>query len=275
MIKTQINLTFFNKMFLNKKQILYNFIKGTKKMKIVYVVDSATDLKHKINLLENKIPCEMLFVVRADLVPLFETYGYKANAVYYNNLSKVMQHLLLRSQIDDTIICYASLKLDNTLLTQFTAKIGNKTHFVNLVPYYNIFEQVCNSAYNVYVKSLFKSHDSLISAKLQFVPMAIMFDLLTSHISNRMFEIEPEYQQEIQVQDKEINKTAKSKSGALKLWLLCLIITLSLTAGMLAAIAYATTNFLVILLFVVLYLLNFILSIIFACKRKFDNRFLK
>ena len=151
-------------------------------MKIVYVVDSITDLNNKINLLKIKFGDNIFFVVRADLVEIFKTYGYTTHAIYYKNLTKVIHNLLVNHDQSDVVICYASIKLTPEFLTKFTNSIGNKTKIVSVMPKYNTYEQICNSTYNIYVKSLFKIKDSLVSPKLQFIPRETLTKLLTLSI---------------------------------------------------------------------------------------------
>lgn len=244
-------------------------------MRVVYVVDSITDLNKKITLLKTRFVEDIVFVVRADLVELFKTYGYNPNAIYYKNLSKVVHSTLARLNLDDTVICYASLKLDNNLLNNFVNNIGDKSKVVSLEPQYNIFEKFCNATYNIYVKSLFKLKDSMSSPKLQFLPATFVDELLYSHISNRLFELSPEHKKSISVEDKEINKSMKTKSNALKYNLISIIIALLVTVGLFIYIANSKINYVFILLFAILYILDLTLSIIFTCKAKFDQRFLK
>ena len=45
-------------------------------MKVVYVVDCISEVNQKINLIKNRFGDNILYVVRADLVDLFKTYGY-------------------------------------------------------------------------------------------------------------------------------------------------------------------------------------------------------
>ena len=217
----------------------------------------------------------IVFVVRADLVELVKTYGYQPNAIYYNNLTTVIHSLLLRSSVEDIVICYASLKFDNNLLNKFISTIGDKRKIVNLMPKYNTFEQVCNSAYNVYVKSLFKAKDSLISTKLQFIPQEIAVELLSTHLGNRLFEVNPELTRNISVESQEINDSMKTKTRSLKFNLISIIIALCITMLLLASIAYFKVSYLIILTCSILYILDIVLTIIFLCKSKFDNRFLK
>ena len=245
-------------------------------MKVVFVIDSISELNNKINLLKMKYGDNILFVVRADLVELFKTYGYIPNAVYYKNLTKIIHTLLINSnELEDIVICYASLKLDNTLLTRFTNSIGNKTKIISVMPKYNTFEKVCNSVYNVYVNSIFKAKDSMISPKLQFIPKDFLPELLSTHLGNRLFKINPEVSHSIEIENAETNDSLKVKSSALKFNLLACIIALLITVGLLSSIAYYKVSYIIILVCSVLYVLDILLTIIFLCKSKFDNRFLK
>lgn len=244
-------------------------------MKFVYVVDCITDLTNKVNTIKNKFGEEIYFVVKADLVELFKTFGFVPNAIYYKNLSEVVHSLLARTDLDDVIICYASLKFDNKLLTHFTNSIGNKSKVVCLMPNYNFFERMCNSAYNVYVKSLFKAKDSMASPKLQFIPAGYLYELLSSHIGNKMFELNPEYCHNVYVEDKEINKSMKVKSHSIKFDIISLIVALVVTIGLIASIAYYKPSYLIILACIILYVLDIIITLILQFKSKFDNRFLK
>ena len=253
---------------------MYNLIVGDS-MKIVYVIDSISNLNHKINLLTTKLGSNIVYVVKADLVQLFKTYGYQPNAIYHKNLTKVIHNLLLKSNVEDIIICYSSLKFDNSLLTKFTNSIGNKQKIVSIMPKYNTFEQMCNATYNVYVKSLFKTKDSLVSPKLQFIPSSLAIEFLSTHLGNRLFELDGNLVTTISIENQEINKSMKVKTPALKFNLLAIIIALVLTAGLLASIAYLKAKYLVILTFIILFILNISLTIIFICKAKFDQRFFK
>ncbi|MBO5954582.1 MAG: hypothetical protein J6Q13_01280 [Clostridia bacterium] len=244
-------------------------------MKVVYVIDSIGELNNKINLLKTRFGENLFYVVRADLVELFKTYGHTPNAIYYNNLTEIVHSMLARTELEDIVICYASLKFDNNLLNKFLTAIGNKTKVVSLMPKYNTFEQVCNSTYNVYVKSLFKVKDGLVSPKLQFIPQEFLVELLSSHLGNRLFELDPELSKTISVENKEINESMKPKSSALKYNLIAVIVALVITTGLLASIAYLKVNYLIIFMCVILYFLDIILTIIFLCKAKFDKRFLK
>lgn len=244
-------------------------------MKILYVVDCITDLTKKINSIKNRFGENVFYVVKADLVDIFKTYGLNPHAIYYKNLIEVMHSLLSKSEIDDVVICYASLKFDTSLLNKFANAIGDKTKIVNLMPNYNNFENMCNSAYNVYVKSLFKVKDSLASNKLQFIPAIYVEELLASHLGNRMFELSAEHVRYVTIEDKEINKSMKAKSYSLKYDLISIIIALCVTIALLASIAYYKVSYIIILSCIVLYILDITLTIIFHCKARFDQRFLK
>ena len=244
-------------------------------MKVIYVIDNISDLNNKINLITHHFGNNIFFVVKADLVELFETYNYVPHAVYYKNLTKVIHTLLANSEIDDIIICYSSLMFNEHLLTKLTNAIGNRTKIVNLMPKYTSFENMCNSAYNIYVKSLFKVTDSMISPKFQFIPSNFLPELLSTHLGNRLFEINSDCCKNVTIEDEEINKSMKIKAPILKNTLIACIIALLITVGLLASIAYYKVNYLIILSCVVLYILDLILTFIFSFKAKFDHRFLK
>ena len=244
-------------------------------MKIVYVVDCVSELTQKINLIKNRFGNNILYVVRADLVELFKTYGFIPNAIYYKNLTSIIHTMLLKTEVEDLLICYSSLKFDDKLLTKFINTIGTKTKIVSLMPQYNVIEQVCNSAYNVYVKSLFKVKDSLVSPKLQFIPQELSINLISSHLGNRLFEIEPEMCKNISVENAEINKSMKTKTPVLKYNLIACLIALVLTIGLITSIVWFKPHFLIIFAFIILYILDIMLTIILHCKNKFDRRFLK
>ena len=162
------------------------------KMKIVFVVDSITDVKNKINLIQSYFGTNIVYVVKSHFLSIFETFGYKANAVYEKNLAEIIHILLLKSNIEPILLCYSSLNFDANLLAKFRAKIGNGDKIVNIMPEYNSLERICNSTYNVYVKTLFKAKDSLISPKLQYLPVPFVVELLNSHFGNKLFETTPE-----------------------------------------------------------------------------------
>lgn len=243
-------------------------------MKVVYVVDSITDINKKINMIQNRFGDNIVYVVKSNLVPLFKTFGHTIHAEYGHNLMNVIHTILLNSQVDDIVIAYSSLTLSNELLNSFISAIGTKEKIVCLMPEYNTFEKIYNSIYNVYVKSIFKIKDSLVSNKLQFLPKDFVFELLKSHIGNRLFETNQNLTTNIKINDKGINSSSKTKGNS-RISLICLIVALVLTMGLLACIAYAKVNYLVVLLFVISYVLDFIISVIASFKKKFDNRFLK
>ena len=243
-------------------------------MKVVYVVDSINEITRKIDLLKSRFGDNIVYVVKGNLESIFRTYGYQPNAVYSKNLPKVLTMLLLPAKLDDIIICYSSLNLTDNLLNKFIAKIGDKTKIVNVMPRYNAFENMGNAAYNVYVKSLFKIKDSMTSPKLQFLPAEFVIELLTSHMSNRLFEANPEYVKFLYI-DKETSDQFKVKTKFNKLQLLPIIAALVITAALITILAFVRPHFIVILGFVFLYILDILLAIIQQCKIYFDQRFIK
>lgn len=243
-------------------------------MKVVYVIDSVTNLTHKIDMLKNRFGDSILYVVKHNLVPLFKTYGYVPNAIYTNNLSKVIHTLLTKSEVEDIIVCYSSLALNNELLNKFISKILDKSKIVYVMPKYNAFENMCNSVYNVYVKSLFKLKDSLASPKLQFIPSVYVSELLTSHFANKLFELPEEYTTTMNIHDKTVSDSLKVKSKFNKFNLIPIIAALLITIGLILSLAFIGINYLVVIIFACLYILDIVLAIIFGCKKKFDSRFL-
>ena len=142
------------------------------------------------------------------------------------------------------------------------------------MPRYNAFENMGNAEYNVYVKSLFKIKDSMTSPKLQFLPAEFVIELLTSHMSNRLFEANPEYVKFLYI-DKETSDQFKVKTKFNKLQLLPIIAALVITAALITILAFVRPHFIVILGFVFLYILDILLAIIQQCKIYFDQRFIK
>ena len=111
--------------------------------------------------------------------------------------------------------------------------------------------------------------------KLQFLPSAFVVELLSSHFSNRLFEISPEFVKTVEIEEKEINKSLKVNTKFNKLQLLPIIAALVITIGLILFLAFVKVNYLVILTFVFLYMLDILLAIIQQCKIYFDQRFLK
>lgn len=243
-------------------------------MKIVCVVDSVTNIMHKIDMLKNRFGDNIIYVVKNKLAPLFKTYGYTPNAIYTTNLSKVIHVLLSNAELYDTVIYYTSLALTNDLLNKFISRMADKSKVVFVKPNYNTFEKMCYSTYNLYVRSLFKMNDSLASPKLQFLPKAYVAELLQSHFANKLFELSEEYSTTINIHDKEMSKSLKPKKTFNRFTLISLIVALSITIGLILCLAFIGATFLVILGFVCLYLLDLVLAIIFKCKDTFDKRFL-
>ncbi|MBR2969594.1 MAG: hypothetical protein IKC49_00890 [Clostridia bacterium] len=243
-------------------------------MKIVCVVDNISNITQKINLLKNRFGDNILYVVKNRLVPLFKTYGFAPNAIYTNNLSKVIHTLLARTELDDIVVYYTSLYINDSLLNKFISKILDKSKIVYLMPTYNIFERLCNSAYNVYVKSIFKVEDSMASPKLQFLPAYFVGELLETHFANKLFSIKDGYSTTLSVEDKDLNNQLKIKTKFNKYSLIPIIAILLITIGLILSLAYIGVNYLVVLIFTCLYLVSIVITIIFKCKQYFDARFL-
>lgn len=244
-------------------------------MKVVCVVDSINQLTMKINLLKSRFGYNVLFVVKGDLLNIFNTFNIQANAVYFNNLPRVIHTMLLNSELEDIVVYYTSLDIDNNLLNKFITAIGDRSKIVNFMPKYNAFENMLTSAYNVYVKSIFKTKDSNISPKLQYLPINFVAELLATHFGNRLFETNPEVTRTIQIQEKEISNNFKVKIKPTHKLLIPLIVALLITMALILSLAYIGVSYLLVILFVCLYVLDIIFTIIYLCKRRFDQRFFK
>jgi len=244
-------------------------------MKVVCVVDSITDLNKKVEMLKLHFGNNIIFVVKASLEPIFRTFNYTTNAVYDKNLAKIIHLTLLKDDPTDIVVYYTSLKFDNKLINDFVAKIGTKSKIVYLMPQYNGFEKFCLSAYNVYVKSLFKNNDCLASPKLQFLPEAYVINLLNTHIGNKLFTMPTEVVTSIKTENKEINQSAKIKNKFGKSEIVFFISFLAITLALILAYALASPPFIVTLIFIMSYILDFMVYIIMKCKALFDLRFLK
>ncbi len=243
-------------------------------MKIIFVVDSISSIQQKINMIRSRFGDNILFVVKAPLADLFKTYGYQCNAVYKNRLALTIHVLLKKSEIDDVLVYYSSFNVDNALLNKFTSKIKNDK-ITNVMPIYNSFESMCNSAYNVYVKSIFKINDSMASPKLQHIPAVFMTELLESHFANRLFEPPKQLVENVYIEDKKISDSAKIKSSFSKLNIIFLISLLAITMALIIGLAFIKVGFVFVLIFVLLYILDIILFLIFQCKNYLDSRLLK
>ena len=244
-------------------------------MKVIFVVDSLANLNQKINMLQSRFGSNIVYVVKADLAKLFSTYGYFTSAVYNNNLAKVIHYTLLRLDLSSVVVCYASLELNNNLLNNFIANINDGNKVVNVMPNYNFFERISNAAYNIYVKSIFKNEDSLVSPKLQFLPEQFVQELLVSHFGNKMFALPENLTTTIFVEDKKVNSSLKIKTGFNKFSLIPIIACLIITACLIMSLAFWGPKFFVIFIFVLLYILDIFISIVYQCKNYFDHRFLK
>lgn len=245
-------------------------------MKVVFVVDSIDDLNAKVDMIKNRFGNEINFVVKANLVPLFNTFGYGIKAVYVKNLANVVHHLVDRIGVNDVVIYYASLTLTNELLNEFVNKIGNRDKVVNIIPKYNVWERMCNGIYNGYVKSLFKLNDSMATPKLQFLPEPFVYELLNTHFGNKLFAVNDELVTNIYVEDRKINKTAKIKTKFNKFHLIPIIVALAITALLFMCLGLLkSVNFVLVIAFVCLYLVDIILAIFYQLKIYFDTRFLR
>lgn len=244
-------------------------------MKVLLIVDSISKLNKKINLLTNRFGDNILFIVKANLFPIFKTYNYQANAIYNKNLTNVIHSLLPVENNEDIVVCYSSIELDDNLLNNFIAKIADRNKIVNVIPSYNFWENICNGSYNIYVKSLFKVKDSLASNKLQFLPGGFVDELMESHFGNRLFEFDEKYFSNLYIEKGSQNKSLKTKLGFNKFNLISIIIALVITIGLVLTLAFAKINYAIVLIFVLLYVLDLILTLIYQFKIKFDARYLK
>lgn len=244
-------------------------------MKVVFVVDNLENLNQKIGMLETHFGNDIVFIVKANFVPIFKTFGYPIAAIYSNNLTKVMHVTLMRLNLSSLVICYSSVNLSNALLDHFTMQIADGSKLVNVLPAYNAFEQMRNSVYNTYVGSLFKVHDSLISPKLQYLPELCVKELLETHMGNRMFEMDANLTRTIHVEDKPTSKSLKVKAGFNKYAIIPIIVALMITAFLIMGLAFWGAKYLLIFGVVLLYILDILLTIIFQFKNLFDARFLR
>ncbi len=244
-------------------------------MRVVLVVDSIENLNEKVNMLETHFGTNLCFVVKANLAPIFKTYGYPISAVYGEKAAKIVHLTLARLDVEDTIICYASLQLSNRLLDGLTARLGDGNKIINFMPRYNYFERMCNGPYNVYVKTIFKAKDSLASPKLQFLPAGCVDELLQSHIANRMFEMNPKLVYSVEVEDKATNASLKVRPKFNKYAIIPIIVVLTALALFIMSLAFWGARYLNIFIFVAVCILDVLLTIIFQFKNYFDERFLK
>lgn len=244
-------------------------------MQVLFIVDSITEIKSKIDTLKFRFGNNIKFVVKAQFQSLFSTFGYKANAIYNKNLTRIIQTLVSKSNIEDTVLCKASLDFNKELLDKFVSSIGTGEKVVNVMPKYNGFERMCNNAYNIYVKSLFKIKDSLSSPKLQYLPAKFVEELIYTNFGNKLFELDSRMVKTIYVDDKEVNDSLKVKTKFDKYAIIPIIIALLISIALIVTLAFAKVNYIAILIFVCLYFLDLIIAIIFQCKLYFDARFLQ
>lgn len=243
-------------------------------MKIVCVIDSINQISNKIDMLKSRFGDNILYVVKANFANIVKTYNIKANAVYYHDLSKTIHVLLAKGEVTDVIIYYTSLDLTDQLINNFILAIAEKDNIVNFKPEYNFFEKLSHSIYNLYVKSLFKCKDSLISPKLQFLPKSFVETLLDSHFGNRLFETNKNLTKTL-TPSREQNKAFKVGFKFSRFALIPIIIALALTIALLSWLRFLNGGYLVGVVFTLLYILDIVLSIIFFCKQYFDKRFFK
>lgn len=245
-------------------------------MRVFIVIDSINDIKNKIEKIKLHYGNKILFIVKADLVEIFKTYNYTPNAVYVNNCANIIHEMMSKLDIENSIIYYSSLNLTNNLLKTFNSKIGTGAKVVNVMPKYNFFEKIWHSLYNIYVKILFKNKDALSSAKLQFLPKDFVYELIKTHVSNRLFELNNNLVITINyADDKQVNKTLKPKIKFNKNFIIPLIVFLAITFLFILTAMLTELKYFIILIYISLYLLNIIISIILCCKKYFDNRFFK
>lgn len=243
-------------------------------MKVICVVDSISDINAKVDFLASRFGNNVKYVVHAPLADIFKTYGHAPDAIYNKNLALVVHLLLSKGNVEDIVVCYTSLIVNDDLMNKFLSLTG-RDKVVELVPKYNGFEQALNGAYNLYVKALFKSKDSLASPKLQYLPSGLVEELITTHFGNRLFELPEELTLKLHTDDQKISESAKVKNGFNKKSLLFIIALLAITLGWIITFAYVKVNFILVFIFVLLYLLDILMLIIHCCKIKFDSRFLR
>ena len=243
-------------------------------MKVIFVVDSLTDIKNRLELFSG-FGNNVLYVVKSPFEEIVKTYGITPNAVYSNNLAKVIHLLLARADIEATLIYYSSLHITADFLAEFLLKIGEGDKVVQVVPNYNAGERAFNVLYNTYVKTIFKLKDSLVSPKLQFLPMGFVAELMHTHIANRLFEVNPKRITNVSTEDKEINKSLKVKPKFNKFYLIPIMVMLALTALLITCLAFFKPTFILIFTFIALYILDIVLACGYRYKVQFDERFFK
>lgn len=251
-------------------QFVYNNV-----MKVVFVVDSISNLIEKLNEVKQNFSNDILFVVKSAFVEIVKSYDITINAVYHAHIAKTIHNLLAGNVEDDIVVYYSSLALNKELISKFIAKIGNKDKVVNVVPKYNVFESAYNGVYNMYVKGVFKNKDSLASPKLQFLPADCVKQLLTTHFGNKLFEVTPELVRTIHIEDVRTSKMLKPKHKFNYWGLIPVIAALLITLAWVVLFAFVKPYYPLILLFVFLYLVDIVIGVLYNFKTHFDNRFLK
>ena len=102
-------------------------------MKVIYVIDSVTDINLKIQLLQNRFGNDIYFVVKSKFVKIFQTYGYQTNAIYTKNLPEVIHTMLAKSnKIDDVICLHSCLNINDRILNKFIQAIQSNSGKVNI-----------------------------------------------------------------------------------------------------------------------------------------------
>ncbi len=262
-------------------QIVYNNNIG-ESMKLIFVVDSISKINAKINMMTNRFGNEIFFCVKKELLGLFKSYGHAVHAVYSRNLSLAI-HTILKSSMtkgeeinmDSVVIFYSSLDIDDTLLNKFMNTIGDGQRIVNVMPQYNAFEKLYNSLYNVYVYSVFKNKDSMASPKLQYLPTKFVAYLLTSHVANKLFLPDPHLVKTIVVDNKLQNESLKVRTKFNHFELVPIILALLITIFLIVSLKFIGVNFILILAFVLMYLLDIVCAYIYKFKLVFDSRFFR
>ena len=129
--------------------------------------------------------------------------------------------------------------------------------------------------YNAYVKNIFSETDGLYCKKLQFIPKAKMENLMESHFANRLFDKPEDAVKRISTIDKDTNNEWKKTKFDAKPLILNLIIALTITMIMVVGLVMLGAKYIFILICIMLYVLDLVITCIYSFKVKFDDRFLK
>lgn len=242
-------------------------------MKVLFVVDTVSDIQNKINKIKLRFGDNIAFIVKAPFETLFRTYGYEIAAVYYKRLSEIMHLYLNRISFSDVIIYHASLDLTDVLVTKFLKKIKDGTKIVNVIPKYSLGERMFSGLYNFYVKSIFKIKDSMASPKLQYLPELFVSELLMSHFANKLFQLEDKFVSNLYIEETQDSKSLKSNTKLNKHTLIPMIVFMLLSIALILVLAFSKVNYLVALTFLLLYIIDIICIAILQFKTYFDSRF--